>query len=399
MQRSAWLILLLSMLVKEGITTELEEVEELLKLESKIDLRNAERMVLLIGSTGTGKSTLAKFLTNDPSLQMIPSGRNDFMFKDNDIIGNNIRKSTTLLPNVFQDPETKEIIVDCPGFSDTREPKYEIANAFFIKKVLEYPKKVKIVITENHFSLIDGSDRFGFNRLLIALAELFQNIEQFRGSIAFVGTKAYLRGEPEDVKSDMIEFLANYKLYLEEDTGTKFNKTIQGMLKVLDVLTGQPPGNNHGFFWKPTNSRRWSINYMTNDSRTKIRSLIFDHLRWADNANAVYQFSLSKESRLFIRHTLAPSNIASTQVNLMAFFENFTSAAQSKIVSFRTATEAVDFTKMLQKEIFTVSKMQLRSLQEIFNITQHLSDIIPMNKLRINVVKNLAIKVDFFKVK
>lgn len=202
------ILLFMHLLITNGslLKSEIEEVEELLDMKTTINLEKATRLILLLGTTGTGKSTLAKFLTKDPSLKVVAIGRNSYAFRDNGTIGSNIRKSMTVVPNIFKDPKTGEIIVDSPGFSDTREPKYEIANAFFMKHVLTYPTRLKIVVTENHFSLTEGMDRFGLTRLLKSLAELIPNIERLRGSISLVVTKFEHGIDEADLKADLIDF-------------------------------------------------------------------------------------------------------------------------------------------------------------------------------------------------
>jgi GTP-binding protein EngB required for normal cell division len=392
------LLLLLSLLAAtRGQTSEMEEVEDLLKLESTIELRSAEKLILLLGSTGTGKSTLAKFLIGDKSLQLKQVGQS-FIFEDNASVGNNIRKSMTIVPNVYQDPQTRELIVDSPGFSDTREPKYEIANAFFIKKVLEHAKKLKIVITENYFSLTEGMDRFGFSRLLRSLAELVPNIEKLKGSMVLVATKANRRGNAEYVKTDLLNYLTAFKTYLEEDLNSKANVTIRGMLRALDVLSGYNPAENVAFFWKPMAEMegRLPIQELTNESKASIRSLIFDKMSWADNTDMTYHYSLTKESALFIKHTLAPASIEGTTTELRNFFANFKEKSQLKISTLKLARERSDFVRDLQSNLTSLAN--LTNVDEILNLTQSLSTVASVDRLNADVVKHLSSRAKFFKV-
>jgi adenylate kinase family enzyme len=57
--------------------------------ENATDLRGYDHFVVLVGGTGTGKSTLSKFLRRDPSLAIVENEAEDLVFVDNEVrIGN-----------------------------------------------------------------------------------------------------------------------------------------------------------------------------------------------------------------------------------------------------------------------------------------------------------------------
>jgi hypothetical protein len=390
-----WLLLLLTYLLiaTGGQTSEMEEVEDLLKLESSIDLRSAEKLILLLGSTGTGKSTLAKFVTNDPSLKVVQTGRSSHAFRDNGTISTNTRKSMTVVPNVYQDPQTRELIVDIPGFSDTREPKYEIANAFFMKQVLEYPLQLKIVVTENHFSLIEGMDRFGLSRLLQHLAELIPNIERHKGSLSLVVTKVEHGIEEADLKADLKDFFSGYRNELLAELNGKANKTAEGMLRVLNVLAGDASGINVAFFRTPTLRSPSAMQL----SRESIRTLIFTKTTWANNKNCVYHYPLSMVSRDFIKNTLSPANLNSAIAKLKLFFADAKSSAQTKILALASVSEKKNALRQLQNNLSAAMRTPLTKFEHISALVRILLAFAPTHFDNSAVIK-LASRRAFFMV-
>ncbi|CAB3362969.1 Hypothetical predicted protein [Cloeon dipterum] len=59
---------LLQLSSSSAVRTGVEEVQELLNLGDGIDFHGASQYTILMGSSGVGKSTLAKFLIQDPTL-------------------------------------------------------------------------------------------------------------------------------------------------------------------------------------------------------------------------------------------------------------------------------------------------------------------------------------------
>lgn len=103
--------------------------------------------VLVIGSTGSGKTTLTCLLANK-GLQGIETESGALcidLIEPNDPmkIGHR-RTSCTTIPNKWSD----NIIVyhDCPGFGDTKSLAHEIANAYYMKKIGASHQKLKFLL-------------------------------------------------------------------------------------------------------------------------------------------------------------------------------------------------------------------------------------------------------------
>lgn len=75
------------------------------------------------------------------------------------MIGNECAKSTTTVPGkwVNNEGDTKEgdtiVIWDCPGFDHRGDIVQEIANGFYIDKILKTTKEIKLVLTVSDESL------------------------------------------------------------------------------------------------------------------------------------------------------------------------------------------------------------------------------------------------------
>ena len=120
------------MLIKQGVT------------QIQPDYRY-DQAVLFIGDTGVGKSTIINFLSGDeliikfeglrPTLDSLGFGHTK--------IGHE-KYSETSVP-------TKVVIqemafYDCPGFKDNKSEEQDIANSFYVQRLLDLYPKVKIVL-------------------------------------------------------------------------------------------------------------------------------------------------------------------------------------------------------------------------------------------------------------
>ena len=117
-----------------------------------IDNENQEA-ILVIGDTGVGKSTIMSFLAG-AQLVVKYDGLKPYLDNSSNSkikIGHE-KYSQTSIP-------TKVVIqgmafYDCPGFKDNKGEEYEISNSFFVQRLLDLYRNVKIVliVDESHIS-------------------------------------------------------------------------------------------------------------------------------------------------------------------------------------------------------------------------------------------------------
>ena len=378
-----------------------EEVEQLLNAGDQLEFNGATDLIILLGSTGVGKSTLSKFITHNPSLQVVKVG-SSYVFTDNGTISTVTSKSMTLLPNVYRDTETGQILVDCPGFSDTREPKFEIAASFFVKKVLEYAKRVKIVLVENHFSLTEGADRFGLKRLLKHVSELMPNVNHFRGSMVLVATKVINQGiSDEEEKTDIMTFISNFAGDLRTDISNhqqnaSVQRNTENLLKALNAINSDGTGTNLALFRKPNKGGSPWESPILAKCYNDIRDLIFQRTPWLDNTNQRYHYTLTTDSIVFIKDHLVPNNNKNAMDELSKIVDVFTSGADAKLKDPNiNVVQKIKLSSGLIND-FKKTVESVRSLPELSSVGSELSKIVALPNIDHKVMAKLVFKTQFF---
>ncbi|XP_047735985.1 uncharacterized protein LOC125177728 [Hyalella azteca] len=128
----------------------LDEGEEKIQLSERY-----KNITLILGNTGTGKSTFLQWFAGDNNKLLAKRERGKsgaFLIEDGNRIGNSTLKSMTIFPELVVHTGTDDAYYDCPGFSDTRSTSMEIATTYFIKKVADYAEYVKLIFVVNHSS-------------------------------------------------------------------------------------------------------------------------------------------------------------------------------------------------------------------------------------------------------
>ena len=152
-------------------------------VQSKLSsLRPDSPRVLVLGTTGSGKSTLVQGLAGKPLGASSPKkGRRTLGVLEADslpgfVIGHGLG-SETQLPNLFYDQPLGLLYCDCPGFMDSRGINQEVVNAFAINQLFEAQSPIKIVLAlqESEFDGARGMEAVGqLNRLMTLVPDLAQ---------------------------------------------------------------------------------------------------------------------------------------------------------------------------------------------------------------------------------
>jgi len=112
-------------------------------------------VLLLIGSTGAGKTSLISYLTG-LDLNYESDDSEHGITQKNIIPGFEISgggDSVTMLPNFRSLTDSSCLLYDLPGLEDTRGSSYEILNASFIKNIVENAKTVGFIFVEDKATL------------------------------------------------------------------------------------------------------------------------------------------------------------------------------------------------------------------------------------------------------
>lgn len=153
-----------------------------------------ENAILILGSTGMGKSTTTNFLS-DQELHGKMDGFGDMIITKLDTtiqprISEESCKSETRIPNevikTLQDGQQISIF-DNPGFMDTEGIEQEIANSFYIIKLLDMIDKVKFVFVAADHTF--KGPALGFCRSMKNLVSMFTDVGFLENSISLVVTQ------------------------------------------------------------------------------------------------------------------------------------------------------------------------------------------------------------------
>lgn len=202
------------------------------KARAKLKLTNSPDIILVVGTTGVGKSTTVHCVATECSKVISIETDTEYIVQDSlDVEQGDIKStsaSRTLTPEMIID-RSGNVWYDCPGFGDTRNETVEIATTFLIKSVIENASNIKIVLVVDYDSVTKGHNRDGFDRLLSRTTQLIKNVRHFQNSVSLVVTKTpssfskkkgkkFISVDIKDnsVKKSTVQFAREHRSFLEE---------------------------------------------------------------------------------------------------------------------------------------------------------------------------------------
>jgi len=183
------------------------------QMSKELDLYPKENVVMILGLSGTGKSTLVNYLLNVPlvclnvgdtwRIQIDKSVNSSLIYAK---IGGQ-STSETNYPSAYSTPIEDFSYLDTPGFSDNRGLGREIANGYFRKIILDKVKFIKMVF------LIEQSDLQGrgsqFYQTLKRISEFVGIFEKQNSKLIAKSIGAIITKVDNDGKSD--QEIINYQ--------------------------------------------------------------------------------------------------------------------------------------------------------------------------------------------
>lgn len=213
-------------------------------------LGKEKNVVLLLGNTGVGKSTLATLLTN--TTHLVSKGApetGEFLLDDNHRISSDCTmESKTHIPELVIDSVNNLSYYDCPGFGDTRGLKYELAQTYFIRRILDYADSVKFVFVIDNGSVKKGGDRKNFPRLAKYATSIIKNVDKYTNGVALIITKVdntviMDENEDGDVTYKLVDddtkkkAIVGYLDEIKKDLLRTPSIENEAMIKFIDIIT------------------------------------------------------------------------------------------------------------------------------------------------------------------
>lgn len=286
------------------VNCETDVFELLSKGLRNLTVTESKYAILVMGNTGSGKSTLVHYLARDPSkIEAIYDGGLYPKVIDHwDILPENISttRSRTLVPELTID-EKKNVWYDCPGFQDTRSTEFEVANTYFVKTLTDRIENLKIILTVNHASVMIGQDRKDFPNLMKFGVTLLQTVEKF--DVGLVITKAesarvqgwkVIEVTNEDVINETVKFLNEYLNNLQGDPLKEKKKKL-----VENFLHKSTDGkyDHIGVFYKPVENGTFDKIPKMAKERVNILNIVYNNVKYAKTLPNDFGYPLSVEAK------------------------------------------------------------------------------------------------------
>lgn len=358
--------------------------------QSQLNLPKNSNIILVIGNTGCGKSTLVHYVAGDYSrIKSIDDGQSvDLMVRDELDPGVDSIKSTTIsrtfIPETNIDDE-QNVWIDCPGFGDTRNQTIEIAAAFLIKSIIESAKSIKIVMVADFQSVTKSYNRNSFDKLLSHTTQLITNIKRFENSVSFVVTKVpsiKIRGRhfvdvlDESVKIGIEEFMRNHTTVLQEKESNEDHK-----MQLIDFQLKRSSDGDFpriSIFWRPNEIGPFDTIEKMIIGRQKIRKSILEQISYAEMHKNDFGFPLSAEAIIRIanltEHTI--DNITMNLKNINNRLQNELQQTIKSVDGFQKRLELIESGEKCVEfntysDVVTLKQItfQLHNLISIFNVT------------------------------
>ncbi|XP_014270226.1 uncharacterized protein [Halyomorpha halys] len=347
-------------------------------------------IVLLLGNTGSGKSTLTQYISGNAHTlwsQEVEEGSGQFVIidKKNKISSNSTLVSQTIYPDLIEDAKSKILYYDCPGFSDTRSAAHEIAATYFIKKVIDSARSVKMVFVVSHNSVTKGEDRQHFILMLQHATDFVKQIEKFKNSIALVVTKIENRYVGNKIVSDekVIKAIGNYLEQAKLDIGQhpemvtspgQSSETKEKVLSLLDIFLSRQEKEQYtriGIFRKPNEPGLISEIELMKEGKIPLENLINKNIRFAEAGDKDFGYTVSAKSKVHISALAEEINktIVKELLNIGKEIEEYCIAQEEK------TSDLEYMSTKFQKLQESFSKVQVNAVKDTITPEKFISEI------------------------
>lgn len=271
--------------------------------------------VLILGNTGTGKSTLTSLLTGaELKSEEIMAGQFRIVDESGLISGESTTTSKTIVPELMIEKENGIIYYDCPGFNDSRGAVNDMSVTYLIQKLIKYAKQLKLVFTVSYSSVKMTGDRRDFMDLAKHATAFVKNVEKFRDGIALVVTKVenhyvkvnrqlHLVDDHKEIEG-IVEFLKQAKLDLANRNHDNIlmddQEISDNIIKFIDILLQTNDQNKYDkieILRLADESGPVEDIEMLQTERKAIKSMICHKIQYVCSKNSHFGYTISDESK------------------------------------------------------------------------------------------------------
>lgn len=170
------------------------KVQQTVEAFQRVQVADGKDMVLIIGNTGSGKSTAINYLLgcNMKQVKNSTNSKQIIIVDDAEIeyarIGHSI-SSQTQFPEAFQVKNADFVYCDFPGFSDNRGIEQQICTAISAQMAIRTARSVRSIMVFIDYVTMDVDRYASLRKLAITLANFFKEPEIVRNYLYFVFTK------------------------------------------------------------------------------------------------------------------------------------------------------------------------------------------------------------------
>ncbi|MGV8949341.1 MAG: lipase family protein [Candidatus Paracaedibacter sp.] len=194
------------------------------RVQHNLDQYPNAQSVIILGPTGSGKSTFVNLLAGKPFIAQ--DGDRSYQVDTNNPLPDfNIQHQNiagTRLPCSWYDVNFNILFWDCPGFGDPRGPQSDIINSFSIHQLFRQNTQILLVCLE---SLLD-SRATNFLKLLNEMTALFPGSQDLKKSVSIIFSK-------QTRSYDIPTYLKNKILTLSQEDQDQLTLPVRDLLESL----------------------------------------------------------------------------------------------------------------------------------------------------------------------